>query len=143
MSDSLQEVRALPEGQAKGSDEPHRLRGTARTPKAQPKEAAQSTHALAAGTPPKREAQNGSQAGGSRPRGPVEPHSAADIAHHAAVSQPGPVPFERQFGVQSVGVSAVPGEQGKTPDKRQHPRQGSMGDPGPPASAKRSKQEDE
>lgn len=143
MSDSLQEVVALPDGQAKRSDDPQRLRGTAHTPKTQPKDLGQSTHAPAAGARPKRDTQSGLVAGGGRPRGPVEPHSAAEIAHHAMISQPGDVPFDRQFGVQSVGVSAAPGAQPEKPDKFPHPRQGSAGDPRTPGIAKRSKKEDE
>lgn len=125
MSDSLQEVQALPGGLARQVEEPDHLSGTAHTPKVQPPEASQTTHASAAGSRPEGNHESGGEAGGTKPRGPIVPYSAAEIAQRAAASQPGAVLFERQFGAQSVGVSVTPVEQREKPE---HPRQGSMGD---------------
>lgn len=125
MSDSLREVRALPEEALRHVEELQLLKGATRTPERPEQEQAGEKHMPEAGEA-QLEARQGAAAGGSHPRGPVQRYSAADIAERAAKAAPGAVPFTRQFGAHSVGTSGYPAQRR---EKTEHPRRGQRGSP--------------
>lgn len=126
MSDSLQEVRALPDEALRHTEQLQLLKGVARTPERPEGELARERHMTEAGEA-ELEPGRGAAAGGTHPRGPVQRYSAVEIAERAAKSAPGAVAFARQFGAHSVGTSGYPAQRR---EPKEHPRRGQRGNPG-------------
>ncbi|GAC1316128.1 MAG: hypothetical protein NVSMB2_08660 [Chloroflexota bacterium] len=126
MSDDRRDPLTEREHSESDSEGAKRLGGFARTPDRQ-SVAVVNQHAPAAGKPPRVGQQSGFASGGTRPRGRIEPYSAAEIVQRATSSAPGVTTLERQYGARRVSVAPDATEPSATAE---HPRRGSRGNPG-------------